>query len=115
LLVFAGYALIQNLYLFLIICILNGIKWAAFYGAGLAWVSDLAPEDSYGRELGYYSGSQSAGWIFGPLLGGFLADIYSLQTMFIFVIIFPLIGFILLIPLKESRKRPILPAYELTQ
>jgi len=101
--VFAGYALVQNLYLFFLVCIGSGMKWAAFYAAGLSWVSDMAPESSRGRELGYYSGSHSAGWIIGPLVGGFLAEVYGIQILFVMAMTFPLLGLSLLIPLKETR------------
>ncbi len=47
-----------------------------------AWVGDVAPRGEEGKWMGYFNAAFTAGMATGPLLGGIIADYYSMEFAF---------------------------------
>jgi MFS family permease len=62
---------------------------ALFKGAVVptAWalVTDLSPPDRVGTNLGILSSIETAGFAFGPIIGGVVADMFGFQSLWLFV------------------------------
>lgn len=70
-----------NVYqVFLFRLIQGGIS--GFIAAALALVSSGSPNEKSGYAIGVYQSAISAGTIVGPLLGGFISDLFSYRTVF---------------------------------
>jgi MFS family permease len=67
-------------------------------------VADLAPPNERGKYLSYYQGSFRFGSIFGPAIGGFIAELADLRTPFFLLAILGSISVVLTFFLiKEER------------
>jgi DHA1 family tetracycline resistance protein-like MFS transporter len=76
-LAFSGYLLATAAWMLILFRGLAGAFTAGLTPAVMSSVGDLAPEDRRGQWIGIVNGGASAGWIFGPLLGGLLYDNYG--------------------------------------
>jgi DHA1 family quinolone resistance protein-like MFS transporter len=86
---------------FIIIRLLEGALTAGLFPAAMGIVADISPENERGRWSGILMGSYGAGFIFGPVIGGFLYDGWGFAIPFILSAVMAclaLIGVIILVP-----------------
>jgi predicted MFS family arabinose efflux permease len=62
-----------------------GATAAAIFPMGLAWISDTVPVAQRQQVLARYSGTTVFGMVLGPLLGGFLTQVWSWRAAFVAV------------------------------
>jgi MFS family permease len=73
--------------------------------AVLGIVGDIAPADRRAQWIGFISGGASAGWIVGPILGGFLYDHWGYNTAVFSSLLMAFAAFLIaLLALPETRK-----------
>ncbi len=100
-LVFLGYALCNHYHQLFIVQMGEGMAWAAMGASATAFIADLVPEKRRGWALGMYNTAWNLGWIIGPTLGGFLAEIIGFKITFIICVFIMAVGVglgILLLP-----------------
>jgi len=104
-LAFSGYLLAPGAGVFILMRGLAGALTAGLVPAVMGIVADLAPQDRRGQWIGVVNGGASAGWIVGPVLGGWLYDVYGTIVPFLVSILVALIAFLLaLFFLPESHR-----------
>ena len=81
-LAFSGYLFAASTWLLILLRGLAGVFTAGLLPAMMGIVGDLAPENRRARWIGIVNGGASAGWIFGPLLGGLLYDRFGYVVPF---------------------------------
>lgn len=77
-----GCGLAQSIYELILFRFMHGAGTAMFVIVANVLVADIAPTDERGKYLSYYQGSFRLGSIFGPAIGGFLADFAGLRVPF---------------------------------
>jgi len=75
----ASYGLICGFWPFLASRLAWGIAWTCISVGGMAMVLDVSTQSNRGRLTGIYNAWMWAGFAFGPLAGGFLADIVGFR------------------------------------
>ena len=78
-----GFLLAASTKFFILVRALEGTLTAGIFPAAMGVVSDIAPEEQRARWAGILMGSYGAGFIFGPVLGGFLYDTWGYAMPFI--------------------------------
>lgn len=81
-LAFGGYLLASSAWMLVALRTLLGFFTAGLIPAVMSVVGDLAAEDRRAQWIGIVNGGASAGWIFGPLLGGLLYDRFGYALPF---------------------------------
>lgn len=81
-LAFSGYLFANTAEMLILLRGVAGIFMAGLLPAMTTIVGDLAPGDRRGQWIGIVNGGGSAGWIVGPLLGGFLYDRFGYVVPF---------------------------------
>lgn len=81
-LAFSGYLFAVSAWLLIALRGLAGVFTAGLIPAMTSTVGDLAPENRRGQWIGILNGGASAGWIFGPVLGGLLYDRFGYVVPF---------------------------------
>jgi MFS family permease len=95
-----------NVYAFVILRFLQGM-FTGTINAAMTMVSSGTPNDRQGFALGTLSTGVFAGNLFGPMVGGFLADEIGYRNTFILSAIFLLAaGFIVTLGVRENFVRP---------
>ena len=101
---FALYAFIHSVAQAALIQLLEGATWGALGSAASAYVADVAGEEERGWAMGLYHRVYYAGWVVGPLLGGYLADQVGFRAMFLVGASFTALGLAVLLALvREGR------------
>jgi MFS family permease len=103
-----GYLLVQTTPLFILVRALGGAFTAGLFPAAMGVVADIMPEEQRARWIGMIMGGYGAGFVFGPVLGGFLYDGWGFTAPFAISAILAFCGFIaaaILVP--ETRTAPI--------
>jgi MFS family permease len=77
-----GCGLAQSIYELILFRFTYGVGTAMFIIVANVIVADIAPPNERGKYLSYYQGSFQFGSIFGPAIGGFLAELAGLRTPF---------------------------------
>jgi MFS family permease len=77
-----GCGLAQSIYELILFRFTYGVGTAMFIIVANVIVADIAPPTERGKYLSYYQGSFQFGSIFGPAIGGFLAELAGLRTPF---------------------------------
>jgi MFS family permease len=72
-----------SLWSFILIMVVHGTATAVVHPIAMAYVGDLAPTGQEGRYSGYINTALLGGIGGGPLIGGVLKDLFSMQTNFI--------------------------------
>ncbi|MFA4640179.1 MFS transporter [Pyrococcus kukulkanii] len=72
---FLGYAWANSVELMTLVCIISGIKWAMIISSSSTYVAKRVLPVERGQGMGLLNTMMSLGWVVGPLLGGYLADI----------------------------------------
>lgn len=81
--IFVGYILAGALTLFIILRIIHGFAFGTVTVSGNTVVIDIMPASRRGEGLGYYGLSNNIAMAVGPMVGLFLHDFYSFNTIFI--------------------------------
>ena len=89
-----GYLLAPSTAFFILVRIIGGALTAGEFPATMAIVADLVPEHARAKWVGIVMGSYGVGFIFGPILGGFLYDGFGFEIPFLVSACFALIAFI---------------------
>lgn len=103
-----GYLLVQTTPLFILVRALGGAFTAGLFPAAMGVVADIMPEEQRARWIGMIMGGYGAGFVFGPVLGGFLYDGWGFTAPFAISAVLAFGGFIaaaILVP--ETRTAPI--------
>ena len=100
----------QNLFLIVILSLLYG-----FFGAAFRTIFTLYAElvDNDTRYISYYNAVSTCGWFLGSQLGGIFIDVYGIQNIFLFLILFSTINLGFVFFIRENRTL-ILSHYENT-
>lgn len=86
---------------FIVIRTFEGALTAGLFPSAMGVVADISPEDERGRWSGILMGAYGAGFIFGPVLGGFLYDGWGYAMPFIlsaFMAVLALLAAITVVP-----------------
>lgn len=78
-----GFLLASTTTGFITVRTIEGALTAGIFPAAMGVVADIAPEENRARWAGILMGSYGAGFIFGPVLGGFLYDTFGFSMPFI--------------------------------
>lgn len=81
-LAFSGYLFAVSAWLLIALRGLAGVFTAGLIPAITSMIGDLSPENRRGQWIGILNGGASAGWIFGPVLGGLLYDRFGYVVPF---------------------------------
>ncbi|MDO4635000.1 MAG: multidrug efflux MFS transporter [Streptococcus sp.] len=79
-----GLAFIPNVQWLLIMRIINGM-FGGYIPNSTALIASQAPKNRAGYALGTLSTGATGGFLIGPLLGGFLAELFGIRTVFLLV------------------------------
>ena len=95
---------VQNVYQLLALRIFQGAI-SGMIASALAFVSANTPTNKSGYAIGILQSSLSAGNIIGPFVGGLIADLAGIRSVFIIVSLMTFIaGILVLFMVKETRK-----------
>ena len=92
--IFAGYMLAGVLSLFIMLRVVHGLAFGMVTVAGNTIVIDITPSSRRGEAVGYYGLMNNTAMSFGPMIGLFMHDIYSFETIFACSLISGTIGFV---------------------
>jgi MFS family permease len=88
---FTGYLLAGSAEVFIVLRGLAGALTAGLIPAVMGIVADIAPADRRAQDIGIVNGGASAGWIIGPVIGGFLYDRWGYEIPFVLSIAMALV------------------------
>lgn len=77
------FALANSFWLLVVARLLQGVAAAVSWTLGLALLADAVPEAEHGQAMGIVFGFNTLGYFVGPLIGGILTQVVSIQTPFI--------------------------------
>jgi len=80
-----GCGLAQSIYELILFRFIFGAGTSMFVIVANVIIADIAPPNERGKYLSYYQGSFRFGSIFGPAIGGFIAELAGLRTPFFFL------------------------------
>lgn len=80
-----GYLLAPTGTIFIGVRALAGALTAGLVPATLSMIADIAPQEERGRWIGFVNGGSVAGFVVGPLLGGWIFDHWGLAAPFMTV------------------------------
>ncbi len=84
----------------------QGLGASAHLPIAQAYLGDITPEGDEGKWMGYFNAVLFAGMGAGPLVGGVIADAYSMNTSFLIMAVLNVLGLIAtIIFLKEMPRR----------
>lgn len=104
--IFAGYILAGVLSLFIMLRVAHGLAFGMVTVAGNTIVIDVTPSSRRGEAVGYYGLMNNTAMSFGPMIGLFMHDVYSFQTIFICAFLSGAIGFLVACLVKTPPKQP---------
>lgn len=105
--IFAGYILAGVLTLFIMLRIAHGLAFGMVTVAGNTLVIDITPSSRRGEAVGYYGLMNNTAMSFGPMIGLFMHDAYSFETIFTYSCLAGTIGFIAACLVKTPAKQPV--------
>ncbi len=91
------YAASSNIYQLVAVRFLHGVGSAMVIPIAQAYAGDLIPEGKEGRYMNLYSMVMFMGMAAGPLMGGFLSDIFEVNTVFYAMGAFAALALLLLV------------------
>ena len=104
---FGGYIVSISLFMVIIVRALQGLMFGIVTVAGNTVVIDIMPSERRGEGLGYYGLANNIAMAFGPMVGLFLHDYFSFNTIFAIAILTGTIGLILAACVRTKQKPPI--------
>lgn len=78
-----------------VVRLLHGTASAMIVPVAQAYIGDLSPQGSEGKWMGYFNASFFTGFAVGPLVGGVLTDLYSMNAAFLAMGGLNLVAFVL--------------------
>lgn len=105
--IFAGYILAGVLTLFIMFRVIHGLAFGTVTVAGNTIVIDITPSSRRGEAIGYYGLMNNMAMSFGPMVGLFMHDYYSFETIFLCSLISGSIGFVMACLVKTPKKEPV--------
>ena len=105
--IFAGYILAGTLTLFIMLRVAHGLAFGMVTVAGNTIVIDVTPSSRRGEAVGYYGLMNNTAMSFGPMIGLFMHDAYSFETIFMCAFLAGTIGFIAACLVKTPAKQPV--------
>ena len=100
-----GFLFASSTTTFIVIRTFEGALTAGLFPSAMGVVADISPEDERGRWSGILMGAYGAGFIFGPVIGGFLYDGWGYAMPFIlsaFMAVLALFAAITVVPETRS-------------
>lgn len=104
-----GYIWAWNTISLFAIRLAHGVAAGMVIPIAQAAVGDIAPKGEEGRWMGYFNASFFMGFGIGPLLGGFLTDIFGMNSAFYAMGILNFIAFLLILfmlPKAKPKREP---------
>lgn len=105
--IFAGYILAGVLTLFIMLRVAHGLAFGMVTVAGNTIVIDITPSSRRGEAVGYYGLMNNMAMSFGPMIGLFMHDTCSFQTICICAFTSGVLGFGAACLVKTPPKQPI--------
>ncbi len=105
--IFAGYMLAGVLSLFVMFRVLHGLAFGMVTVAGNTIVIDITPSSRRGEAVGYYGLMNNTAMSFGPMIGLFMHETCSFQTIFACSLLSGTVGFIAACLVKAPVKQPV--------
>lgn len=105
--VFAGYILASVLSLFIMLRIVHGLAFGMVTVAGNTIVIDITPSSRRGEAVSYYGLMNNTAMSFGPMIGLFMHDTCSFETIFLCSLLSGTAGFIAACLVKTPPKEPV--------
>jgi MFS family permease len=102
--IFAGYPLATSVMMFAVFRILHGFAFGTVTIAGNTIVIDIMPSSRRGEGLGYYGLSNNFAMAIGPMVGMYLYDHYSYNTIFYMALVIGFIAFFMGTRIKTAPK-----------
>ncbi|RPJ16892.1 MAG: MFS transporter [Desulfobacteraceae bacterium] len=90
----AAFIFSQSVDTLITIRFLQGIASAMIMPVSQAYVGDITPKGREGLIMGIFNMSMFFGLSFGPLIGGFIKDSFSLNTAFVCMVVLSFIAFL---------------------
>jgi MFS family permease len=100
------YPFALTVFTFLLLRLFHGFSTGFKPTGTAAYVADLSPPEKRGEAMGVQGFFGSIGMASGPILGSFLADHYSINTMFVVSSLFALASVIVILGMKETLPNP---------
>lgn len=100
-----AYLLANSLFTLVLVMAVQGIATAMIQPTSLAYVGDLTPKGKEGTYAGYANTAFLGGVAGGPVLGGVIKDLFSMQMSFIVLGILSLLSFLLLLAFLPDSQR----------
>ncbi|MFH1654143.1 MAG: MFS transporter [Pseudomonadota bacterium] len=85
----------KNVLTLILLRLVQGFTSAMILPVAQAYLAMITPHRMEGRIMGFFNVSLYAGLSVGPLIGGFLSDLFNIQVSFLCMGIFALAGFLL--------------------
>ena len=104
---FGGYIVSISLFMVIIVRALQGLMFGIVTVAGNTVVIDIMPSERRGEGLGYYGLANNIAMAFGPMVGLFLHDYFSFNTIFFIAIITGTVGLILASLVRTKQRPPV--------
>ena len=98
------YPFVSSVFAFLLLRLFHGFSTGFKPTATTAYTADIVPFDRRGEAMGILGVSMNTGASIAPPIGSYLADIYSINTMFYTSSIVALISVLMLLTMKETLK-----------
>lgn len=105
--IFAGYMLAGILSLFVMFRVLHGLAFGTVTVAGNTIVIDITPSSRRGEAVGYYGLMNNTAMSFGPMIGLFMHETCSFQTIFACSLLSGTVGFVAACLVKTPVKPPV--------
>lgn len=105
--IFAGYTWAGLLTLFIMFRVVHGLAFGMVTVAGNTIVIDITPSSRRGEAIGYYGLMNNTAMSIGPMVGLFMHDYYSFQTIFLCSLISGGVGFVMACLVRTPRKEPV--------
>ena len=104
---FGGYIVSISLFMVIVVRALQGLMFGIVTVAGNTVVIDIMPSERRGEGLGYYGLANNIAMAFGPMVGLFLHDYFSFNTIFAIAILTGSIGLFLASCVRTKQKPPV--------
>jgi predicted MFS family arabinose efflux permease len=102
-LAFAGIAVVDSLFLVVVLRLVQGVAEAAFFVAGFAMLADLAPPARRGEALSYGSLGLYLGIALGPTLSEFLMEGWGFTSAWVSAVVLCAAAALLVLAIGETR------------
>lgn len=93
--VFILYSLAKTFLEIFPIQVLEGVGWSALGATTSALIADTVPSGMRGTAMGMYTMIWYLGWVIGPALGGWLAEVLGFKNTFLICSILIIFGFLM--------------------